>query len=172
MGKMLKRRNFEAVEELPVGETVSIGPLTIRATYADHNGARFRHGPQADTLGFIIEGGHSVYFPGDTDLFPDMATLSDNLDVALMPVWGWGPSLGAGHLNPRRAALALQMLKPRLAIPIHWGTLFPFGLKWLFPQILMDPPSSFARYAARLAPDVEVSVLQPGQSISLKSPSE
>ena len=45
------------------------------------------------------------------------------MDVALLPVSGWGPRLPAGHLDPRGAAEALRLLKPKLAVPIHWGTL-------------------------------------------------
>jgi L-ascorbate metabolism protein UlaG (beta-lactamase superfamily) len=45
------------------------------------------------------------------------------VDVALLPVAGWGPRLPQGdHMNPSRAAEALKLLQPRIAIPIHWGT--------------------------------------------------
>ena len=57
-----------------------------------------------------------------------MAHLGSGLDVALVPVWGWGPAIGTGHLDPERAARAMQMLQPRIAIPIHWGTLAPMQL--------------------------------------------
>ena len=63
-----------------------------------------------------------VYFAGDTDLFEGWATLRGTVDVALLPVWGWGPSVGEGHLDPQRAAQAAAMIGPALAIPIHWGT--------------------------------------------------
>jgi len=87
-----------------------------------------------------------------------------NLDVALLPVWGWGPNLGPGHLDPYRAALALQLLKPRLAIPIHWGTLYPLGFIPSWAGFLRDPPHRFAWFAERLAPEVQVLILQPGES--------
>ncbi len=88
------------------------------------------------------------------------------LDVALLPVWGWGPSLGAGHLNPLTAAQALVMLRPRIAIPIHWGT---YAHAWASRRraYLSRPAEDFARHAARLAPDVEVRLLVPGESIAL-----
>ena len=56
-----------------------------------------------------------------------------------------------------RAARAVEMIRPRLVIPIHWGTLFPFGLRRLRPHFLTEPPLEFARQVSRLAPDVEVS---------------
>ena len=101
-----------------------------------------------------------------------MATLAEDLDAALLPVWGWGPTLGPGHLDPRAAADALRLLRPRLAIPIHWGTLFPIGLDRLRGKagLLSDPPHDFAREAARLAPEVEVRLLQPGEATPLLAP--
>ena len=164
-GPMFERRGFQHVAELTAGESVSVRSVSIEATEAIHDGARFRFGPPADCLGFVVHGSYSVYFAGDTDLFPDMANLAGRLDVALLPVWGWGPTLGSGHLDPYRAAMALQMLEPRLAIPIHWGTLHPFGFNWLNPSFLSDPPRSFARHAASLAPEVIIQILPPGGSI-------
>jgi len=160
--RMLRRHKFECVQELSIGESISIGSLTITATYANHSGMRHKFAPPTDALGFIIAGSRAVYFAGDTDLFQEMSALSNDLDAALLPVWGWGPTLGQGHLTPYRAALSLQMLKPKIAIPIHWGTLHPVGFGRLNPRFLYDPPQVFARYAAHLAPDVSVRVVEPG----------
>ena len=68
-----------------------------------------------------------------------MAALDDELDLALLPVWGWGPNLGPGHLDPERAARAAAMLSPRVAVPIHWGTFFPLGLAPLLPAAAQLP---------------------------------
>ena len=159
---------FKQVEELGVGESTTVGPVTITATYAKHDRRRHRFGPVADSLGYLIDGGgHTIYFAGDTDLFPEMATLADQLDVALLPVWGWGPTLGDGHMDPYRAAEALQLLQPRLAIPIHWGTFHPWGIGWLMFQLLTNPPHLFVRYAERLAPDVKTHIISPGGTIAV-----
>ncbi len=123
--------------------------------------------PRTDCLGYLIDGLRRIYFTGDTDLFDGMADLSPALDVALLPVWGWGPTLGAGHLNPYRAAQALELLRPALAIPIHWGTYFPVGLRPLLPHLVRRPPHTFAQFAHQLAPDVEVRVLAPGDALDL-----
>jgi len=163
---------FERVVELRAGERTEVAGLGLVATHADHDARRHPLGPPAEAVGYLIgSGDRRVYFAGDTDVFGEMATLAENLDTALLPVWGWGPTLGPGHLDPRRAAEALGLLRPRVAIPIHWGTLFPFALDRLRGKapLLSDPPREFARAAARLAPDVEVRVLQPGEATFLGS---
>jgi L-ascorbate metabolism protein UlaG (beta-lactamase superfamily) len=160
----------EAVVELSPGDSAELAGVEVVATPADHDGHRDRWGPVVQPLGFVVSAaGRSVYFAGDTDIFAGMESLAP-LDAALLPVWGWGPSLGPGHLNPERAAQALKLLRPSLAVPIHWGTLFPVGLARLLGDRLTQPPIEFQREAAVHAPDVEVAVLQPGQSLSLDRP--
>lgn len=163
--KLLK--GFTNVTEVGIGDTVMVGAVSITATYADHARKRHPFGPAADCLGFVIKGSYGIYFAGDTDLFPEMKELSANLDLALLPVWGWGPTLGNGHLNPERAAQALTLLQPRLAVPIHWGSLHPFGLGWTKPRFLIDPPHDFIRHAAQLAPQVRTELVKPGEILSL-----
>lgn len=165
MAAMLGRRGHLRIQELTPGDSTAVGPLRITATPAIHDSARFRYGPTAGTLGFVVNGSASVYFPGDTDIFPEMKDIAPALDVALLPVWGWGPTLGKGHLDPYRAAVSLQLLQPRLAIPIHWGTLYPFGMQLFNPNFLIDPPHTFARHAADMAPEVAVKILEPGESV-------
>jgi L-ascorbate metabolism protein UlaG (beta-lactamase superfamily) len=123
--------------------------------------------PITDCLGYILYGKRSVYFAGDTDLFDGMADIGQRVDVALLPVWGWGPTLGAGHMDPYRAARAVQLLQPSLVIPIHWGTYFPSGLRPIMPQFVAQPPYDFARYANQITPEVQVCVLDPGDALDL-----
>jgi L-ascorbate metabolism protein UlaG (beta-lactamase superfamily) len=96
-----------------------------------------------------------------------MADLGDELDVALLPVWGYGPTLGPGHLDPTRAAQALELLRPRFAIPIHWGTLWPYGLGRVRPHRLTQPPLQFASHAEETHPEGKVLVTAPGESVAL-----
>jgi L-ascorbate metabolism protein UlaG (beta-lactamase superfamily) len=165
-GALLRRNGFHSVDELAAGDRVAVGPVEVTAVEAVHDGRRrpYGGGPEADTLGFVIGG--RVYFAGDTDLFEGMGELA-GLDLALIPVWGWGPSLGAGHLDPPAAARAAALLRPRVAIPIHWGTFYPRGLARYRSHRLTDPPHEFAAEVARLAPAVTVSVLAPGEAIGL-----
>ncbi|HUS69324.1 MAG TPA: MBL fold metallo-hydrolase [Anaerolineae bacterium] len=118
-------------------------------------------------MGFLIRGGYQIYFGGDTDLFPEIRDLGNDLDVALLPISGWGLTLGAGHVDPLRAAQSLIHLCPRTAIPIHWGTCRPIGFRWMGLPYLSRPPRDFAGHAADLAPDVDVCILEPGHYLDL-----
>ena len=167
VGALVRRRSFAHVVEIEEGETISIGGLSVTATLAEHDG---RRGPFASgqALGYVVAGSSRVYFAGDTDLFPAMAELG-SIDVALVPIWGWGPSLGRGqHMDPERAAESLSLLRPRIAVPIHWGTYHPLhlGLREA-PRYLSEPPERFVRAAAAAAPDVDVRVLRPGETLVL-----
>jgi L-ascorbate metabolism protein UlaG (beta-lactamase superfamily) len=169
LGAFLRRRRFEHVVELDEDEEVSFGSVVVRATHAEHEGGRPFTRLRAPALGFAIEGSHRVYFAGDTELFPGMDGLVAELDVALVPIWGWGPTLGRGkHLGPAEAAEAVRLLRPRIAVPIHWGTYRPahLGLRVL-PDFLHDPATEFVRAAAAAAPDVEVRLLRPGERFDL-----
>ncbi len=159
----LRRQGFTHVTELVVGEQLAVGALRITATPARHSGARGWFGPTVESMGFLVRGQQTIYFAGDTDLFPEMRALADNLDLALLPVWGWGPTLGRGHMDPYRAAQALGLLQPRLAMPIHWGTLYPIGMRYLRPSLLQAPPHLFAYHAHSLAPEVQIRIVEPGR---------
>jgi L-ascorbate metabolism protein UlaG (beta-lactamase superfamily) len=152
-------RGFSDVREVEVSDEVRIGAVTVRATPAEHQGTRLRL-RSAPSLGFVVSGSRRIYFAGDTDLFDGMSALADSLDIALLPVAGWGAKLGPGHLDPERAAQALRLLKPRIAVPIHWGTLSP-----LTQRTSAEPPKAFFRHAVELAPEVEVRILEPGETL-------
>jgi L-ascorbate metabolism protein UlaG (beta-lactamase superfamily) len=165
--RLLVDRGFTRVEGVRPGDRVDVGPVRVTATYAEHDGKRPPLGPTAPALGFVLEEGTTkVYFAGDTDVFPAMVDLAPDLDVAMLPVWGWGPRLGHGHMNPRRAAEALRLLQPRYAVPIHWGTRWPFGMGRVVPGRLTDPPREFARFARRYSPGVRVLLTPPGQPVA------
>lgn len=171
-GALFRKQGFADIREMEIGQRLTLGALTIEAVFAEHDGGRLFSGLNAASQGFLLHGSQTIYFAGDTDLFTEMDAISDSLDIALLPVWGWGPTLGPGHLNPYRAALALRMLTPRVAIPIHWGTFHPIGLQYLRPSFLNDPPRSFARFARQLAPGVQVSVIEPGRSLQVHGSSQ
>jgi L-ascorbate metabolism protein UlaG (beta-lactamase superfamily) len=157
-------RRFRRVEEVAERDTVQIGGVRVSAVHADHSGRRLPFGPSAPALGFVIDGHERVYFAGDTALYPGMASVGSDLDVALLPVGGWGPTLGRGHMDPAQAAAALRLLSPRFAIPVHWGTLWPLGLSRFRRERFERPARRFLDDARVSAPEVSVVVLEPGGS--------
>lgn len=167
LGGLLRKRRFESVLEVEVGESLSIGALSVRTVPAEHDRARGPFGVSAEPMGYVVSGSRSIYFAGDTDLFEGMAELGE-VDVALVPIWGWGPGLGKGHLDPEGAARAVALIGARHAIPIHWGTYFPIhlGLRGI-PGFVELPPSRFLAAMAREAPAVQVTVLRPGESVGV-----
>ena len=166
-GGMLRSRGFAHVTELDVGEDTNVAGVRVAATRAEHGGRPlFRTRVRA--LGYLVDGSLRVWFAGDTDLFDGMSNIASDLDLALLPVAGWGPRLPPGHLDPRRAAHALTLLRPRIAVPIHWGTYRRIGLT-ADESVLREPAESFARHAAELAPDVDVRILPVGGRLELSA---
>jgi L-ascorbate metabolism protein UlaG (beta-lactamase superfamily) len=163
----LAKRGFHNVQELTPGDGAIVGTLAVEATYAAHDGMH-GFGPSSECIGFIVTGRHRIYFAGDTDLFPEMVDLAGgpSLDVALLPIWGWWYTLRADHMDPVRAAQALTLLRPRLAIPIHWGTLHPIGVGRFRPHFLTVPAETFEQLARELAPDVRICVVPPGGAVA------
>ena len=162
--RILRKAGVPHVTSVREGHEVEIGAVTVRAVPADHDGRRTPWSAPAPALGYVISGSRRVYFAGDTGLMPDMAgVVGDEIDAALLPIWGWGPSLGPGHLDPLTAAQALGELRPRLAVPIHWGTYAPLWVSRRYPPAFLTRPAhDFARHAERLAPGVGVRLLRPG----------
>ncbi len=98
--------------------------------------------------GFWIDlGGKRLYHAGDTALTRDMELLRDRVDVALLPI---GDNFTMG---PEDAAIAVDLIRPRVVIPIHYDT---------FPAIEQDPRA----FAARVGDRAETVILEPGGSYS------
>jgi L-ascorbate metabolism protein UlaG (beta-lactamase superfamily) len=155
------------VTELAVGATVTVGALRVQAVPASHDGSRLpRSSIRAAAVGYKIIGSRTAWFAGDTGLFDGMRDIGP-VDIALIPVWGWGWTLGPGHLDPGRAAEALRLVDPGVAVPIHWGTLWPMGCAKVRPDRFARPGHEFAAAAARTAPQTQVRVLAPGDSLDL-----
>ncbi|MFC4951210.1 MBL fold metallo-hydrolase [Pseudonocardia sp. GCM10023141] len=177
-GAWLRSRGIERVEELAPGEEFVDGDLRVVGLPATHSGHRWgprsTRGPQARAMGHLIESPQArVYSAGDTDLFDGMRELPP-LDVALLPVWGWGPTLGPGHLDPARAAAAVGLLAPRMAVPVHWGTLALAGLTGVpggpgarMRSLLVEPPRTFAAAVNAAGRPVRVLVTEPGERVAL-----
>lgn len=157
------------VTEVAPGNEVAVGEgVRVRAVSARHDGRRLPIGPHlTPALGYVVQGSVRTYFAGDTGLFDAMAGEVGPVDVALLPVGGWGPYLGPGHLDAGRAAQALAALAPAAAVPVHYGTYWPVGLDAVRPHEFHAPGEEFARYAAQRAPKVAVLVPDHGERVRL-----
>lgn len=161
-----KVRSRLRLTEIAAGESRRFGEVTVRAVPAAHDGRRLPYGRQRiAALGYVVAGEARTYFAGDTGLFDGMADVVGPCDIALLPVGGWGPFLGHGHLDAGRAARALADLSPRAAVPVHYGTYWPIGMDAVRPHEFHAPGHDFVRLAAAAAPEVRVHRLDHGQSV-------
>jgi L-ascorbate metabolism protein UlaG (beta-lactamase superfamily) len=128
-----------------IGGQVVIDGIKMTMTQAFHSSA---HG---NPTGFVIEleDGRTIYHAGDTGLFSDMALIGElyPLDVALLPIGD------VFTMGPRQAVKAVELLRPKTVIPMHFGS---------FPILLQDP-STFADEVRLRCPLTRVAVLKPGE---------
>jgi L-ascorbate metabolism protein UlaG (beta-lactamase superfamily) len=137
-----------------------IGPdIAISQTHAEHSSEFVYTNPETkkrethvggEPIGYVIklENGFTIYHMGDTALFGDMAWIGQRYkpDLLLIPI--------GGHfvMDPVDAAAATRMVKPRFAIPMHYGTI---------PQLAGTP----AEYIKALGKSpTQVKVMQPGET--------
>jgi L-ascorbate metabolism protein UlaG (beta-lactamase superfamily) len=167
LGRVAAKAAHGAVHEMRAGDRLQVGDLTLEAVHAEHGRRRSLLTTAEGALGILIVGSTGVYFAGDTDLFPEMRQLAGRVDVALLPVSGWGLTLGRGHMDPHRAAEAAVRIRPAIATPIHWGTLYPLGLRRVAGRRFEGPGEAFRAAVAARDARIHVRVLQPGQSMPL-----
>ncbi len=160
--RQLARAGLRDVIEARPGERVTAGAIELSPVEVAHDGRRHPFSRAKQALAYVTQGPERVFFAGDTDVFDGMGELGGEVDAALLPIWGWGPRVGKGHMDPVRAARAVELMKPRVAVPIHWGTLASPRAPWLDdPE---RPARAFAERVAAATPSVEVRVLKPGDA--------
>jgi L-ascorbate metabolism protein UlaG (beta-lactamase superfamily) len=176
-GRLVRSVPAAAVAEVAPSDRFTLstsgGALDVEVITAEHSGRRGPHSRrEGPPLGFVLRaGGRAVYFPGDTDLFEGMADLGP-IDVALLPIWGWGSSLGEGHLNPQTAARATELIDPAAVIPIHWGTFSPTRLRRGSPPWLDRPLEEFRAALDGRDLGERLIALAPGGTTSFGAPGE
>ena len=176
VGRTVHKVGFKTLIETRRDTVLHVGDVDVIAVHASHTRRRWVLTPPTEPLGFIIQGSSTVYFAGDTALFDGMEDLHERIDVALLPIETWGVRPPEGrHLSPRTAASALALLRPRIAVPIHWGTLYVPGSAYAGKQATYawfqktrKRPEAFAALAAEKAPEVEVRLLDPGESLTIE----
>lgn len=97
------------------GMEETVDDIAIRTVPAYNIGKSF-HPRANDWVGYIIEmGGEQIYVTGDTDHIPEMDDIT--ADILIMPVGG------TYTMTADEAARAAKLINPRLAIPIHFGSI-------------------------------------------------
>jgi len=97
------------------GDKLNVKGTEIEAVPAYNKDKQF-HPKENEWVGFIFTvDGKRIYHAGDTDDIPEMQSLS-NIDIALMPVGG------TYTMSPEEAAEAVNKFRPKVAIPMHYGT--------------------------------------------------
>ncbi len=172
-GPLLRKAGFDDVTEVTVGDRLDRGPVTVEVVPAAHKSGRGPHTRvEAKPVGYVIDtGNRRFYFAGDTDLFAEMSDLRA-IDVALLPIWGWGPNIGGGHLDPARAAEATRLIRPRIVVPMHWGTYAPEDGRRRPPRWLEDPMAYFSDELTKIGERGRLHVLEPGGSLAVPRSAE
>ena len=139
-----------------LGGTAKIRDTSITMVPAFHSssiGAPGLEFSAAMAVGLVIESGKTVYHAGDTSVFGDMKLIRDlyKPDVAMLPIGGFFT------MDPEQAAMAVSLVKPKIALPMHYGT---------WPPIEQDP-KEFERLVKKSSPKTRVVILKPGESLEV-----
>ncbi len=145
-------------------EFIEVSGVEVAAVAADHHSRPMPHRPNGATGFLLRRAGRVVYFAGDTSIIPAMAELSaragSRVDLALLPIAGWGPRLSAGHMGPEQAAQASAMIDPVAVLPIHFGTFHPPAFQLGSRAWMERPYPRFRQHLAELSPNT--TLLHPG----------
>jgi len=142
---------LENVRDPNKGGTVDVDGVKFTLTNAFHSSSNDDGEYMGEPCGVIVtlENGTKVYFAGDTCVFGDMQLIGRiySPDVAVLPI--------GGHytMDPREAAVALELLGTKRCVPCHFGT---------FPVLTGTPDD-----LAQLAPGVEIARMDPGGSVEV-----
>jgi L-ascorbate metabolism protein UlaG (beta-lactamase superfamily) len=167
-GVLARRAGFADVREVVAGDRIAHGPVVIEVVPAAHGSTRGPHSRiVASPVGYVVDAVDArIYFAGDTDLFDAMRDVSD-IDLALLPIWGWGPWIGHGHLDPVRAAEAVDRIRPRRVVPIHWATLAPESGRRRVPPWFHAAGPAFTEALDAIGHGSCLDLLEPGASVRL-----
>lgn len=159
----------DVVDSVRPGDALDVAAgVSIEVVHAEHGCRRGPHSKVvAQPVGYVIcVGAARIYFAGDTDLFAAMRDLG-RIDAALLPIWGWGPSLGEKHLDPLSAATATHWVSPERVVPIHWGTYSPITPRRGDPPWLERPLDSFRAALRDEGLEHRLLAVEPGGSFTL-----
>ncbi len=118
----LNRIEVKDIKLINPGQKINVLGYDIIAVPA-YNTNKFRspgihfHPKIDERIGYIINiNGKRIYHAGDTDLIPEMSMIK-NVDIALLPV------SGTYVMTAEEAAKAAKIIKPKLAIAMHYNSI-------------------------------------------------
>jgi L-ascorbate metabolism protein UlaG (beta-lactamase superfamily) len=178
VARWLGRRGYRHVVPIAPGERITLGPLTLTAAAARHQGARYAvdRWRSAANMYLLDDGLTACLFVGDTALTPDTHRMIDEglrlrgrrLDVALLPIghapWWKRAAFRRGHLTSADALALFDALGARYFIPYHWGT-FRHVTSGAFDAI-RELRRTLERHHRR----EDVKILEPGTAFDLPLP--
>ncbi len=140
--------------------------VRVRLAPADHS-SRPIPGRPNDAHGFLLSARERiVWFAGDTADHPALDGVPElgggRVDLALLPIHGWGPRLSPGHMGPEEALKVTRRLQVGIVVPIHHGTYHPVGFQYVSLDWMHAPGQRFLTAAPTLAPDAAVLATTPG----------
>ncbi|MGI9155338.1 MAG: MBL fold metallo-hydrolase [Marmoricola sp.] len=147
-GALFKGLGRSSLVEVAPGDGLEVAGVQLQVLPARHDGRRSIWEKSAvPALGFRLAArGSSCWYPGDTGVRDDFADVAP-VDLAAVPIGGWGPSLGEEHLDPVEAAAAVAEVGARWALAVHYGTFWPMTLRQLKPAnhqlLFVTPPARF-----------------------------
>jgi L-ascorbate metabolism protein UlaG (beta-lactamase superfamily) len=113
--KMTKLDHKIKFQILEPGQQIKIENIKIQAIPAYNTNKRF-HSKAEYWNGYVLDVGLKIYHAGDTDIIPEMSKLG-KIDIALLPIGG------TYTMTAEEAAKAASMIKPSLAIPMHYDNI-------------------------------------------------
>jgi L-ascorbate metabolism protein UlaG (beta-lactamase superfamily) len=172
--RWLQVRAGATVPELAEDQWVTVPgsrEVEVRLVRADHHSRPMPHRPNGAHGHLVRASGSTVWFAGDTSVYPEMAELprvaETPIDIALLPIAGWGPRLSAGHMGPREAVDAVELVRPRAVLPIHHGTLHPPGFELGGLDWMHRPLREFEQELADRCPEITLLRAGLGESVDL-----
>jgi L-ascorbate metabolism protein UlaG (beta-lactamase superfamily) len=168
LGDFFRRLGFAHVTELSWWETAAAGPLSISFVPARHWSRRgFGDTNRSAWGGFVVEGGGTtLYHAGDTGWFSGFEAIARRfpaIDMALLPIGAYAPAwfMEPHHMNPEQAIDALEVLKARAMVPMHWGAF------QLTDEPLREPLERLLRAWELRRPAARLQVLAVGETAAV-----
>lgn len=164
MARAAHKAGFHQVTELEPWQTAMLGNVKVTATPAKHG--------VPENCYVLEKDGATVFFGGDTLLIPELREVArrfPSIDLALLPVNGLQirPMFNRQVvMNAKEAAELCAILRPRVAVPIHYAfTAGPIRDRLLLKYT--GTADEFVREAARRAPETTVRILPPGEPLAI-----